>query len=143
MENENEPGHEPVVDAAPVEPSLPAPTTDEKNWALFVHLSALLSLVVLGGLTFVGPLIIWLIKKDQSKFVDWHGKEALNFILIEFIASAICVVGSIVTCGFGALIFIPILIAIVVYSIIIWIIAAMKASSGEYYRYPYVPRLLN
>src|SRR5262249_50186554 len=143
MSNGPEPTPEPVAVAAPAESSLAVPTTEEKNWAMFVHLSALISLVVLGGLTFVGPLVIWLIKKDQSKFIDWHGKEALNFILIEFIASVICVIGSNVTCGFGALIFVPILIAIVVYSIVIWIIAAMKANNGEYYRYPYVPRLLN
>ena len=57
-----------------------ARNADDKQWGMFAHLSAIAGLMV-GGLTFAGPLIIWLIKKDQSKFVDYHGKEALNFQL--------------------------------------------------------------
>lgn len=142
MGNEHEPHHQPVVDAAPADSSLPAPTSDDKMWAMFVHLSALISLAI-GGMTWIGPLVIWLIKKDQSKFVDWHGREALNFLLIKWIALLLCIVGSFATCGIGAFIFIPVAIAIYVYSIVIWIIAAMQANKGDYYRYPFVPRLLN
>src|SRR5262249_3507534 len=116
--------------------------SDEKMWAMFCHLSPLVCLFALGGLTFVGPLVCWLIKKDSSKFVDWHGKEALNYILVEFIAAAICVAGMLATCGIRAFVFGPLLLVILVYSIVVWIIAGIRANSGEYYRYPLVPRLI-
>ena len=118
-------------------------TSEEKTWAMFCHLSALICLFALGGMTFVGPLICWLVKKDSSRFVDWHGKEALNFILVKFIAIAALVAIGFVTCGIGFFVVVPIILAILVYSIVVWIIAAIKASSGEYYRYPFIPRLIN
>src|SRR5438067_1415460 len=55
-------------------------TSEEKTWGMLCHLSTLLAYAA-GGLTFIGPLVCWLIKKDTSKFVDYHGKESLNFQL--------------------------------------------------------------
>lgn len=118
-------------------------SSDEKRWAMFVHLSALACLFVLGGLTFFGPLVCWLVKRDSSKFVDWHGKEALNFVLVKFIALAICTHSIFLSCGIGVFVFVPIMIAIGVYAIVIWIVAGIKANNGEYFRYPFVPHLLN
>ena len=143
MSSDYTPESESSSTAAPQAEPAAELTSDEKTWAMFVHLSALICLFALGGLTFVGPLICWLVKKDSSRFVDWHGKEALNFILIKFIAIAVCVAGSLLTCGIGLVIFLPILLAILIYSIVVWIIAGIKANSGEYYRYPFIPRLIN
>ena len=53
-------------------------TGEEKTWGMLCHLSTLLSYLAL-ALTFIGPLVCWLVKKDSSKFVDYHGKESLNF----------------------------------------------------------------
>ena len=86
MSNEPEPTPEPVAAAAPAEQSLTVPTTEEKNWAMFVHLSALISLVVLGGLTFVGPLVIWLIKKDQSNRLMLIVREGYLEVYVNFVA---------------------------------------------------------
>src|SRR5215472_10802541 len=64
-------------------------TSEEKTWAMLCHLSTLLSYFA-GGLTFIGPLVCWLMKKDSSKFVDYHGKESLNFQLNILIYTLIC-----------------------------------------------------
>jgi uncharacterized Tic20 family protein len=109
------------------------PTPDERTWGMLAHLSSVIA-ILLGGMSFLGPLIVWLVKKDQSPFVDDQGKEALNFQIAVLLASLICGVTCIL------LILVPvILVANIVYSII----AAMEANKGVYYRYPYTLRLIN
>ena len=105
------------------------PTSDDRMWGLLAHLSGLVA-SSLAGLSFLGPLIVYLIKKDQSPFVADQAKEALNFqisVLIVAIISAVTCVGPFV-----------VIIGGLVYSII----AAMAANKGEYYRYPYTFRLI-
>ena len=57
------------------------PTKDEKTTAMFIYLSALLLGFFIGPLAFAGPLILWLVKRDESKFIDHHGKEMVNFTI--------------------------------------------------------------
>jgi uncharacterized Tic20 family protein len=102
---------------------------DARLWAMLAHLSGIIFLVL-------GPLVIWLIKKDESPFVAEHGREALNFnitILIAFIACGILSVAVI-----GVFLFPLVGIALVV----LCIMAGLKANSGEYYRYPATLRLV-
>jgi uncharacterized Tic20 family protein len=137
----NYPDRNPFTDQPPTaEPPTVQPTTEltseEKQWAMFCHLSALVT-GFLAGMSFLGPLIIWLIKKDQSKFVDYHGKEALNFQLNVMLY---VVVGIATIC---LVVGIFILIAVGLYSLIMAIIAGVKAGSGEYYRYPLTLRMIN
>jgi uncharacterized Tic20 family protein len=120
-------------------------TAEDKQWAMFAHLSALMGLAV-GGMTFLGPLIVWLVKKDQSRFVDEHGKEALNFqlnILIwSVVVGAASVVIGFVTCGLGLLLMIPLLMLLMVWGIVMPIIAGVKANQGERYEYPATIRII-
>src|SRR5437868_13443376 len=80
-----------VRPARPVQESPGALTAEDKQWAMFCHMSALAGLLV-GGLFIVGPIVCWLIKKDASKFVDYHGKESVNFQLCIMIVSIICAI---------------------------------------------------
>ena len=113
------------------------PSAEERQWALIAHLSGLIA-SALGGLAFLGPLIIWLIKKDQSPFVADQAKEALNFQIAVTIALLVSGAIALATCI--GVILLPIVgIAALVYSII----AAMEANKGVYYRYPYTIRLIN
>jgi uncharacterized Tic20 family protein len=118
---------------------------EDKQWALFAHLSALVAMW-LGGLGFLGPLIIWLIKKEQSRFVDDQGKEALNFnlnvLIAEIILGAVGVPFGLLTVGFGFLLVLPLFLVLFLASIIMPIIAAMKVNAGETYRYPYIFRII-
>jgi uncharacterized protein len=116
-------------------PSFGEVTAEEKQWGMFCHLSALAGLVV-GGLFFIGPLVCWLIKKDTSRFVDYHGKESLNFQINMFIYSLICAALAFVLIGFLLL---PI---VMIYAIVMPIIAGLKANEGEMYEYPYTFRLI-
>jgi uncharacterized Tic20 family protein len=113
------------------------PTSEERNWALLAHLSGLLA-SALGGLAFLGPLIVWLIKKDQSPFVADQAKEALNFQIAVTIALIVSGVIALLTCV--GVILLPI---VGIGSLVFAIIAAMEANKGVYYRYPYTIRLIN
>jgi uncharacterized Tic20 family protein len=117
-------------------PAVPAPASaDAKNWAMGCHLSALLGLVCpLGNL--IGPLVIWLLKKNESPLIDREGKESLNFqisMTIYFCISALLIV---------VLIGLPMMIVVGLLDIILTIVGAIKTSNGEDYRYPLTIRFL-
>jgi len=119
-----------VTMTPPSGPAVPQPTKrDENMWAMFCHLSALAGFVIpLGNI--IGPLVIWLIKKDEFPLVNDQGKEALNFqisMTIFFIASAILII---------ILIGIVLLIGLALFDIIVTVIAMVKANEGVAYRYP-------
>ena len=107
----------------------PAPTSDDRTMAILAH--------VLGIITsFLGPLIIWLVKKDTSPFVDDQGKEALNFQITLLIGYAVSAVATLICIG-------PILaIALSVVAIVFGILGAVAVSKGEAYRYPFNIRLI-
>lgn len=115
----------------------PLPSDENRQWGMFCHLSALLGLLV-GGLTFIGPLVCWLLKKDESKFVDYHGKESLNFQLNILVYALIAVVITFATCGVAF----PVIFLPVVYGIVMPIIAGLKANEGVYYVYPATVRVI-
>jgi uncharacterized Tic20 family protein len=122
------------------------PSAEEKQWALFAHLSALLGGILTGHMfgwgCFAGPLVIWLIKKDTMPFVNDQGKEALNFNITLAIAFCALVLFSIVTFGLGLLIAWPIGAVLCVAWFVLTIIAAIKANEGVAYRYPFTLRLV-
>tara|TARA_B100001093_G_scaffold55416_1_gene46985 strand:+ start:343 stop:669 length:327 start_codon:yes stop_codon:yes gene_type:complete len=94
---------------------------------------------ILGIFTsFVVPLIIYLIKKDEDAFIADQSKEALNFHITVIIAYFALIVISIITVGFGALLF-PVLGLGV---LILGIIAGIKANDGVAFRYPFTIRLI-
>lgn len=139
MGEEFNPQDEPTSSNAPktFEAEPLAVTQEERTWALFAHLSGLLA-TLFTGMGFLGPLIIWLIKKDSSSFVDYHGKEALNFQLNMLILLVISLASTVVTCGFAF----PLPLAVGVINIVFSIIATLKANEGKLYEYPYIVRMV-
>ncbi|TDR38734.1 hypothetical protein DFR29_11962 [Tahibacter aquaticus] len=135
----------PLSPPPPVSPD-GLPSAEERQWAMFAHLSALAGGILtgaLGGLgIFIGPLVIWLVKKDTMPFVDDQGKEALNFNITVCIAALALLLLSILTLGIGLLIAIPVGLAIGVAWLVFTIIAAIKANEGVVYRYPVCLRLV-
>jgi uncharacterized Tic20 family protein len=117
-------------------PLVGAPSAEERQWALFAHLSALLGLVIPFGSIF-GPLVIWLIKKDTMPFVNDQGKEALNFNITVAIAAIVCWVLFFVLIG---MLLLP---ALVIFWVVFVIIATIKANEGTVFRYPFALRLVN
>src|SRR5262245_20696239 len=120
---------------SPVGKSTDPATQDERTWGMLAHLSGLIA-TLLGGMSFLGPLIVWLIKKDQSAFVADQAKEALNFQIALTIASLIGISTAFFCVGF---ILLPI---VMIVSLVYTIMAAMEANKGVYYRYPYTIRLI-
>jgi uncharacterized Tic20 family protein len=112
------------------------PSPDARKWAMFCHLAALVGLLG-NGIGFVlGPLIVWLVKREEDAFIDDQGKEAVNFQLTMFIAAIISGLLMLIVIGF-------LLIAIVAALMIIFpIIGATKANEGELYRYPLTIRFI-
>ena len=111
------------------------PSAEEKQWALFAHLSALAGFIIPFG-SIIGPLIIWLIKKDTMPFVDDQGKEALNFQITAAIAFVACVALMIVLIGF------LLIWVVAIADLVLIILAAIKANEGVAYRYPFTLRLV-
>lgn len=108
---------------------------DERLWAMIVHLSALIGfLIPLGNV--LGPLIVWLIKREDGPFLDSHGKEALNFGISITIYATISTLLIIVFVG------ILLLGALFVFWLICLITAAVKANEGREYRYPLTFRFI-
>ena len=128
-------------------PALTAVSADERQRAMFAHLSSLLGGLLTSGWGgsagfFIGPLIIWLMKKDTMPFVDDQGKEALNFSITVSIVCVALVIMTIMTLGIGALLTIPLLMAVGIASLVFVIIAAIKSHEGVRYRYPVSLRLV-
>lgn len=112
------------------------PTTkDDRTWAMLCHLSGLAGYVIPLGNIF-GPLIVWMIKKDQSWFVDDQGKEALNFQISLTIYLVVAIIAIFVLIG---IVLIPI---IAVAGLVFMIVAAVKANEGVGYRYPLTIRFI-
>ncbi|MBX3700559.1 MAG: DUF4870 domain-containing protein [Dokdonella sp.] len=118
------------------------PSSEERTWALFGHLSSFTAFVTggLGGM--LGPLVVWLIKRDTMPFAGDQAKEALNFNITVFIIGCVLVLFSIVTFGIGLLLAWPLGIALFVGWVVLTIIAAIKANEGTAYRYPWTLRLV-
>jgi uncharacterized Tic20 family protein len=113
------------------------PTPEERSWGLLAHLSGLMTLLLIGGLSFIGPLVVWLVKKDQSPFIADQAKEALNFQIAATIAVYVSALSILVCVG---IVLLPlVIIGAIVYSII----AAVEANKGVYYRYPYTFRFIS
>ena len=122
-------------------------SAEERQWAMFAHLSALLGAVVTAGWAgsigcFIGPLVIWMVKKDTMPFVDDQAKEALNFNITVAIAVLALLLFSVFTLGIGLLIAIPGWIIIGLFWLVLTIIAGIKANEGVAYRYPFAIRLV-
>ena len=109
----------------------------ENTWAMLVHLSALVGVLMPFG-NIVAPLVVWILKKDEMPLIDRHGKEVLNFqISITIYATIAGIVSSILIIAFIGMILLP-LVAVAYYAIfvIFAIIAGLKANEGGWFDYP-------
>jgi uncharacterized Tic20 family protein len=112
-----------------VPPPAQTASNDERMWAMLCHISSFAGFIIPFG-NVIGPLIIWSMKRAEFPLVDDQGKEALNFqisMTIFLIVSAILIL---------VLIGIVFLVILGVFDLIITIIAAVRANSGERFRYP-------
>ncbi|HNV83364.1 MAG TPA: DUF4870 domain-containing protein [Arenimonas sp.] len=108
---------------------------EERTMGMVAHLISLVGFVIPFG-NIIGPLVIWLMKKDTMPFVDDQAKEALNFNITVAIAAVVSGILTLVLIGF------ILMIVVGIAWLVLTIMAAMKANSGEMYRYPFTLRLV-
>jgi uncharacterized Tic20 family protein len=109
---------------------------EEKTWGMLAHLSSLATFIIPFG-NVLGPLVVWLVKKDTMPFVADQGKEALNFNITMALAAIVSCILMIVLIGF-------LLIAVVAVTwLVLTIMACIEANKGVAYRYPFTLRLIS
>jgi len=123
-----------------------SPSAEERQWAMFAHLSALaaglVTSVVGGWGFFIGPLVIWQIKKDTMPFVADQAKEALNFSIMVSAIFLVLLVLTFVTLGIGILLTGPLMLIVGIAALVLMVMAGIKANEGVRYRYPFNIRLI-
>lgn len=125
-----------------VAPAIPGLSSEERNWAMIGHLSALTGWIT--GVGYIaGPLIVWLIKKDTMPFAATEAKEALNFN-ITWCAGVIllAIVAFILTFVLVGIFLWPVVGLIPVGMSVLSIVGGIRASEGRGYRYPFTIRLI-
>lgn len=113
---------------------------EARQWGMFAHLSALAGFIIPFG-HLIGPLVIWMMKKDQVPFVNDQGKESLNFqITVTIGLVAVFIIGLVSICigGIGFLL-VP---AVGIIGAVMAAMGAMEANKGVAYRYPFALRLI-
>src|SRR5690625_3059023 len=100
-------------------------SSDERLLAMLIYVTSFFT-------TIIGPLIIWLVKREESAFIHYHGKEYLNFIIFYFVYGIIAALSMIILIGF---ILAPI---VVVAAFVLTIIASINAFNGNMYHIPFI-----
>lgn len=117
------------MEQQPVEIIVHAPDKDARNWAMICHLAALSGYLIPFG-NILGPLIIWVLKKDDDPFINDQGKEVLNFQLTMTMVFLFCAILIFILIGF------LLVAALGIAVLILTIVGAINANEGRYYRYP-------
>ena len=121
---------------APTPQQPAAPTPDQRTWAMLCHLAALAALVGIPFGNVVGPLVVWLIKRNEMPIVDSEGRKSLNFQITMAIAGFVAFMTVFVFIGF------LLLPAVAIFDLVFVIIASVKASKGEPTKYPFAIQFL-
>lgn len=118
-------------------------SAEARQWGMLAHLTALSGILTGGIGCIVGPLLVWLLKRETSPFVDDQGKEALNFNIAFLIATVLLwVVGSILLIILVGFLFYLAAFVLGIYWLVVTIIATIKANDGIEYRYPLTFRII-
>ena len=108
---------------------------DARLWGMFCHLTALLGYVLPFG-HLIGPLVVWLAKREQVPFADQQGREAINFQLSVTLYTVVALIACFVFIGF------LLLFALVVFHVAMTLYAALRAQQGDCVRYPLTLRVI-
>ena len=117
-------------------PGVLEPDKQARTFGMLCHLLALTGFIGIPFGNIIGPLVMWLMKKDDFAFVNDQGKEALNFQITMMIAGIVAALTVFIVIGF---ILLP---AVLIVNLVFVIIATLKANEGQYYRYPFALRLI-
>ena len=105
-------------------------TQSERDWAMLCHLAAIAGYLFIPFGSIIGPLIFWTSRKDNSEWVNLNGKASMNFQLSMLLYLMLTIPLCIILIGF------PILVFLKVFQLVCIVIASIKASHGEVFKYP-------
>jgi uncharacterized Tic20 family protein len=118
------------------------PSMQSRYWATGAHASAFVGAWMGGVPAFIGPLIVWLVRKDNDPFAAEHGRNALNFNLSVIVYMLGLIIVSIITFGVGLLVTIPGFIALGLAWFAFTLVGTIKAASSETFNYPLTIRFV-
>ena len=115
---------------------VPLPDPQARRWAMLCHYAAFFWFVapLIGNV--LGPLIVWQLQKDRDPFVDRQGREALNFQITYSLVMMLCGALAWVFIGF------PLMLLVNLTTLVLVVIAGIRANAGEAWRYPFCLRLV-
>ena len=123
----------------------PDVTPDERTFALFMHLSVLAH-TFLPVVAILIPILMWHNKRQQSAFLDDHGREVINFhitlLLYALVLPIVVTIVGVLTCGIGLALLIPAIALPYALGLVGMVLGAMAANRGEFFRYPMCLRLI-
>ncbi len=109
---------------------------EEKTWGMLAHIAALVGYIIpLGNI--IGPLLVWMLKKEESAFVDFHGKESINFQITMTIYVVAALILMLLVVG------VVLIVAVFLFDLVMIVVAAIKAANGEKFRYPLSIRFIH
>lgn len=115
-------------------------SSESRSWALAAHVTAMFGAVAGGVAAFVGPLVVWLLRRDADPFSAEHARQALNFNLSVLLYAAVAFVGGLIatvlSLGLALIVLVPLgVLALVAYAVVS-VLGAVAASNGRPFAYP-------
>lgn len=114
----------------------PVSEEESRSWAVAAHLSALAGGAIGGVPAFLGPLVVWLVRKEIDPYAAAHGRAAFNFSLSVVIYGAVLVALTMLTVGLGALLTVPAGVVLALAWVAFTLAGARRAAADRLYRYP-------
>ena len=134
-----------TMPAATAVPRPAGATAESRNWAVAAHVTAVAGAVMGGIAAFVGPLVVWLIRRDDP-FAAEHARQALNFnlsVLFYLVVGGIAsLVVAVLTLGLALIVLLPAMAVAFLGYFVVSILGAVAASRGRSFRYPFALRLV-
>jgi len=113
-------------------------TQEERTFGMLVHLAALVLFVVPSFGNIIGPLVVWLLKKDQSAWIDRQGKKALNFqisiVIYTLVVFVLMFILVLTVVGIPLAVFLA--LGLLFFWLAMVVIASVKVQNGEDFNYP-------
>ena len=130
QQNMPSPSDQPSGSEPPVSPPAQPLTGNARTFAILCHILAFAGFAFPFGGNIIAPLVMWLIKKEEYPQIDQHGKESVNFQISITIYALLCIPLTFICVGYF------LWIALCILDVVAIIVASVKASNGELYRYP-------
>ena len=130
----------------PARPGQPGQlSTEDRTWGAAAHWSALVAAFV--AMAFLGPLVVLLVKGNDSPWVRRQAVESLNFhlsmIIYSVVGGILAIIVVILTVGIGIIVVLPLALAGAAFWLVVTIVGSIKATNGEDHRYPLTIRMVS